>query len=458
MAAPMKHVEAMLRSFRLCKTKRLLTCSRPRIKMARQYSKRNVLELHERGLFQDIFPDANRKALVDTLNSGSQCIYCGFDPTADSLHIGNLLALIALIHCSRSGHSPIVVLGGATAQIGDPSGKTHERDAMTIDTIDTNVMRIHSTIERIFTNHQQHLYHSEKELPSVRIMDNRNWYKTINLVDFLASTGRNFRMGQMLGKQSVETRLQSPDGMSFTEFTYQVFQAYDWLHLYREHNCLLQIGGNDQMGNMKAGYDLISRITNNTVYGLTVPLVLTTSGDKLGKTAGNAVWLDPDRTSAFEFYQYFLRLPDSEIEKYLMLFTFLPTNEVQDVLRKHWEKPEGRHGQKTIAREVTKLVHGDTGLWSALPLVGAFVSVRRPLVTLSLDPGVTVLDLAMKARCFSREVDAKRIIGAGGFYINYQRVTSPEYVLIQGQHILPNNTTLVRVGKKNYYVVRWVNM
>ncbi|XP_046554527.1 tyrosine--tRNA ligase, mitochondrial-like [Haliotis rubra] len=434
---------------------------------------RNILTLHERGIFQTVFPEGSTAELLRRLSS-QQCMYCGFDPTADSLHVGNLLAIIALIHCQRAGHNTIALVGGATAQIGDPSGKTKERIPMKLHQVEENVVKITENLQRVFSHHQNLLWKNNKPLPEVRILNNLDWYRDMNIVDFLSTTGRHFRMGQMLSRHSVKSRLKSEDGMSFTEFTYQIFQSYDWLHLYKQHQCAIQIGGNDQLGNMTAGYELISRLTDNPVFGLTVPLITSSMGDKLGKTAGNAVWLCPTKTSPYLLYQYFLNLPDTDVEKYLKLLTFLPDQEIQDVLRKHKRNPEQRPGQRKIAEQVLLLVHGEQGLseavrWTDALFSGNIEGLARLTHTellqlfnnadtteMLLEPGMSVLDVCMKAGCFDRDVDAERIIQAGGVHINHRKVQQPDYVLIAGEHILPSNITLIRVGKKNYYVVKWV--
>ncbi|KAI0218209.1 Tyrosine--tRNA ligase, mitochondrial [Lamellibrachia satsuma] len=434
----------------------------------------NVLKLHERGIFENVFPEERSPDLLRALKGATVCCYSGFDPTADSLHIGNLMVIIALLHCQRAGHQTIALLGGATAQIGDPSGKTKERSPLELDTIQQNVCSIESSLKRIFHNHKEYFCQNEKDIQPIKIVNNAEWYAKRNVVEFLSTVGRHFRMGTMLGRHSVQTRLNSPEGMNFTEFTYQMFQAYDWLHLYRQYNCLIQVGGGDQMGNIVAGHEFISRVTKKDVFGLTVPLIKSTSGDKLGKTAGNAVWLNSDKTSPFELYQFYLNLPDANMERFLKIFTFLSDEDVARIITNHKNKPELRKAQKKLAENVTLLIHGEDGLQSAVRCTealfhGSAESLARlsmqdmtdlfrsaPTKELFLEPGTTVFDTVMKAGCFNREVDAERVIKAGGVYINHQRVTEADYVLIPGEHILPNNVTLVRVGKRNNYIVKWL--
>ncbi|XP_045611659.2 tyrosine--tRNA ligase, mitochondrial [Procambarus clarkii] len=450
-------------------------CHKLRIQLCRAYTSRNILKLDERGLWADRFPDSNTNKLIEDLITRTQTIYSGFDPTADSLHVGNLLVLMALLHCQRAGHNVIALVGGATGQVGDPSGRSSERPLLHIDEINNNADKIAENIQCIFDNHKQFFWKggNDKLLPQLRIENNLHWYRRLSVVDFLRVTGRNLRMGDMLSRTSVQSRLKSAEGLSFTEFSYQALQAYDWLYLYDKYNCKIQIGGNDQMGNFHSGYQLINRIHNASVTGLTVPIITNESGDKFGKSAGSPIWLDSSKTSPFDLYQFFVRVKDSEIEKYLLLLTFLPVTDVKKVMEKHKSSPESRHAQVKLAEKVTLLVHGQSGLESALRTTEALYGNKpEALAQMSkediegafkfaassnifLEPGTSVIGMALKAGCFADERDARRIIEAGGFYINLARVTMPDLVLIPGVHILPNGLTLARVGKKNYYLIKW---
>ncbi|XP_068244826.1 tyrosine--tRNA ligase, mitochondrial [Palaemon carinicauda] len=441
----------------------------------RSYSTRNILKLHERGLWADRFPDANTNDFIKELNSSPQTIYSGFDPTADSLHVGNLLVLVTLLHCQRAGHNIITLVGGATAQVGDPSGRSSERPLLRSEEVCSNAYAIAETIRKIFKNHNEIFWDEEKEsLPQLRIVDNSEWYNKLNVVDFLRIVGRNLRLGEMMSRTSVQSRLNSNEGISFTEFTYQALQAYDWLYLYDNYQCTIQIGGSDQMGNLVSGHDLISRARKKQVTGLTVPLITNESGNKFGKTAGNAVWLDSNKTSAFDFYQFFIRTADADVEKYLKLLTFNHLSDIENIMKQHWIDPEKRLAQKKLAENVTLLVHGKSGLdlarfatdalyggnpeglikMTAEEIKAVFKSAAS--ASLILHPGTSVLKMAMDAGCFIDERDARRIIKAGGFYINLARVNNPDLVLIPTAHILPNNISLLRVGKKNYYLVKWL--
>lgn len=408
---------------------------------------------------------------------GQQSIYAGFDPTADSLHVGNLLVIMGLIHCQRAGHRPIALVGGATGLIGDPSGRKTERNQLGETVIETNLKAIEQQLRRVFENHENCLWDSKKQklpLAPLIIVNNADWYADLQLIDFVANMGRHFRMGSMLSRSSVQSRLESEDGMSFTEFTYQIFQAYDWLHLLRRHNCCFQMGGSDQTGNLMTGHELISRVERKReVFGLTLPLVTTEEGDKFGKSVGNAVWLDGNKTSPFALYQFFLRMPDSEVEKLLKLFTFIPLPQVEQLMREHTKEPEKRKAQTLLAEDVTLLVHGESGLKQAERVTNALYKGNveglaelnlseiqqtfqgATMVNLLTEPGMSILELAMKAKCFPTETDAVRIINAGGFYVNQKRVQNIAEVLTTGVHILRNGISLLRVGKRNFYIVRW---
>ncbi|XP_046404517.1 tyrosine--tRNA ligase, mitochondrial isoform X2 [Ischnura elegans] len=422
--------------------------------MLRTYSSRNILALSERGFLQDIFPSNSAAEIIDVLNSHPQVVYAGFDPTADSLHVG-----------------------GATAQIGDPSGRSSERPKLAVETVERNKSSISECIKSLFDNHEKYFWLKEsqkKKLQKVIIVDNERFYRDMSVIDFVSHIGCHFRVGPMLSKSMVQSRLSSDVGLSFSELAYQTFQAYDWLHLLRNYNCRFQIGGSDQMGNIVAGHDLIGRVVDTKVYGLTVPIVTSETGDKFGKSAGNAVWLSNQKTSSFELYQYLVRTPDADVEKMLKFFTFDSLSNIEQLMKKHKANPELWLAQKKLADSVTLLVHGEQGLKSAhlatsalydkdLESLACLTSDDIRLIfrgaaksQLLLSPGMTTLNLAMSAGCFGNESDAKRIISAGGFYINHKRVTNYNEILTKAVHILPNNISLVRVGKRNYYIVQWL--
>ncbi|KYN30486.1 putative tyrosyl-tRNA synthetase, mitochondrial [Trachymyrmex septentrionalis] len=439
----------------------------------RFYCSRNVLKLHERGMYEDIFPDTSTNEIVDLLNKSSQCVYAGFDPTADSLHIGNLLILMNLLHWQRAGHQVIALVGGATGLIGDPSHRKSERIEIERYVIEENIKSITKNIETIFNNHRYYFWKKETALKPLIIVNNLDWYTNVNVIEFIKSIGKYFRMGTMLGRSSVQARLNSETGMNFTEFTYQVFQANDWLQLMKNYKCRFQIGGSDQMGNIMSGYDLITKSMRKEVYGITLPLITAEGGKKFGKSLLNAVWLSPTKSSSFQLYQYFIRAKDSDVEKFLKLFTFIPLNNITEIVKNHMNDPEQRRAQKLLAEQVTLLVHGEDGLLAAKRASAAlyeksiesFVRLNASelidvfegatIVDVLSQPGITIYELAKKAKCFKTDRDAERIITAGGFYVNYQKITNLNEVIVPGIHILSNNVSLLRVGKKTYHIVRW---
>jgi len=441
----------------------------------RYFSNRNILKtLGEKKMVQDVFPHESETEIATLLASKPRCLYAGFDPTADSLHVGNLLILMGLIHCQRAGHSVVALIGGATGRIGDPSGKKTERQEILQEVLDKNITGIKSDIVNIFNNHEKYFWtagNNLDKLTPLNIVNNEIFYKDMNIIEFLSTIGRHFRLGKMLSRQSVKSRLESDQGLSFTEFAYQTFQAYDWLQLYQERECLIQVGGSDQMGNLASGQELISRVHGKQVYGVTMPLVVSEGGEKLGKSDGAPVWLSSRKTSPFLFYQYFIRLPDSQMQQMLTFFTFLQQKEIEKLMEKHWREPENRLAQTKLASSLTLLVHGQTGLDMAQKTTDIlYGNDLGKMASLSLNetrkvfegaayiqrlfrPGMTVLDMAEKVSCFKSHKDAVRIIEAGGFYINQVRVKNTEEVIVQGIHIMDNQLTVVRVGKKNYYIV-----
>ncbi|KAH0540644.1 tyrosine--tRNA ligase, mitochondrial [Cotesia glomerata] len=455
---------------RLYSTRKLI------LRNERFYSNRNILVLNDRGMYQDLFPATSAPEIKSLLMREPQCVYSGFDPTADSLHVGNLLVLMNLLHWQRAGHQTIAVLGGATGLIGDPSHRASERDEINSKILAENVESIKKNIQTIFKNHEQYFCKDFRNpVKPVILLNNLDWYKNVNLIDFIRGIGKYFRMGTMMGRTSVQERLNSETGMSFTEFSYALFQAYDWLVLFNKYKCYFQVGGNDQMGNIMSGHDLISKATKKTVFGLTMPLITSEGGKKFGKSLGNAVWLSKEKSSPFTFYQFFIRTTDADVEKYLKLFTFLPISEINSIMDSHRKSPSKRDAQRILAEQVTLLVHGQKGLDEAVraslilydtsiealskldvdDLMNAFVGAK--ISELYHEQGLTSYGLAMKIKCFKSEHDASRIIPAGGFYINHSKVTNINEVITPGIHILPNNLTLVRVGKKSYHVVKWLS-
>ncbi|XP_058414512.1 tyrosine--tRNA ligase, mitochondrial isoform X2 [Diceros bicornis minor] len=434
-----------------------------------------------RGLFKEFFPERGTKIelpeLFDRRTAGHlpQTIYCGFDPTADSLHVGHLLALLGLFHFQRAGHNVIALVGGATARLGDPSGRTKEREALEAERVQSNARALRQGLEALAAHHQQ-LFTNGRTWGSFTVLDNSSWYQQQHLVDFLAAVGGHFRMGTLLSRQSVQTRLKSPEGMSLAEFLYQVLQAYDFYYLFQRYGCRVQLGGSDQLGNIMSGYEFVHKLTGEDVFGITVPLITSTAGAKLGKSAGNAVWLNRDKTSPFELYQFFVRQQDDSVERYLKLFTFLPLPEIDHIMHLHVKEPEKRGPQKRLAAEVTKLVHGQEGLDSAKRCTQAlYHSSIDALEVMSdqelrelfreasfselvLDPGTSILDTCRKANAIPDGPRGYRMITEGGVSINHRQVTNPESILVVGQHILKNGLSLLKIGKRNFYIIKWLQL
>jgi tyrosyl-tRNA synthetase len=391
-------------------------------------------------------------------------VYAGFDPTSDSLQVGNLVAIIALCHFQRAGHHVIALAGGATGLIGDPSGKAAERDLPTVEAIEANLVGIRENLSRFL----------DFEHPTVpaSIVNNADWMAGYGYLEFLRDVGKHFRMGTMIGKDHVRSRLDSETGMSYAEFSYQILQAYDFLHLLDHHNCRLQLGGSDQWGNITAGIDLIHKLRGETVHGLTIPLVCDSSGQKFGKSEGNAVYLDSRRTSCYDFYQFFLRSEDADAGRFLKIFTFLELNDIEEFVDAASHEPERRITQTRLAEEVTRIVHGDDGLRIAQRasdvLFGGEISdigaddlltifADVPSVELARDAvaGHAAVDIAVESGLVKSKGEARRLIANGGFYINNQRVTSAD-ATISDTDLVEQRVLVLRSGKRNYCLVKVV--
>ncbi|GAA5958925.1 hypothetical protein JCM21900_005414 [Sporobolomyces salmonicolor] len=352
----------------------------------------NVLnELEQRGMLADITSRAAR-----THVDRPATVYLGVDPSASSLHVGNLLALIGLLHFRLHGHNAIALIGGATGAIGDPSGRSSERNALSPEVLDANVKGITNQLTTFLdrgvafaqsrTRRRDGSAGDEaKAQGTIKVENNINWLGGMSLLEFLSKVGKMARVSTMLSRESVKSRLDSSSGLSFTEFSYQLLQAYDFLTLHRQHNCTIQLGGSDQLGNIVSGIDMIRRSKfgadateagkeDDPAFGVTFPLLTTAAGEKFGKSAGNAVWLDPGMTSPFDLYQFFLRTTDEEVEKYLRIFTFIRVMELQGIMQDHKAQPSNRIAQKVLAAEATELIHGAEGLRQALAATQLFYS------------------------------------------------------------------------------------
>jgi tyrosyl-tRNA synthetase len=401
-------------------------------------------------------------ALADRLRSEKAVIYIGFDPTADSLHVGHMMPIIALSHFQKYGHGVLCLVGGATAMVGDPSGKSEERNLLTLDQVAQNARAVKAQLERFLS--------FEGENPA-RMIDNNDWISGMSFIDWLRDVGKHFTINYMISKESVKKRLASEQGISFTEFSYMTMQAFDFLHLYDEHQCTIQGGGNDQWGNITAGMDLIHKVRGSQAYGITFPLLTTASGEKFGKSEGNPVWLDPERTSPYQFYQFWFNQPDEDAKRFLYIFTFLNVEEIAAICAAHDEKPHERAAQKTLAAELTRTVHGAGGLEKALRASNAlfggalsglgktdlediFKDVPSSEVPRSrVQAGMPLVDLLTETGLCKSRGEARRFIDQGGVYLNNERAGDADRVA-GAADLLADSIMVLRHGKKKYHLVR----
>lgn len=418
-------------------------------------------ELEWRGLLADC---TDRDALVARLATGPIVLYCGFDPSADSLHVGNLVPLLALRRFQLAGHQPIALAGGATGAIGDPSGKTEERQLLAKETLAANLEKIKLQLRRLldFDSHTN----------PAKLLDNADWIGAISYLDFLRDVGKHFSVNQMLAKESVRIRMEERGtGISYTEFSYMLLQAYDFYVLCRDHNCELQIGGTDQWGNITAGIDLCRKKLGRTVYGLTLPLITNADGSKFGKTAAGAVWLDAAKTSVYRFYQFWINTDDRDVIRYLRYFTFLSRDEIAALELKHNQNPGAREAHRALARAVTELIHGKSATEDAVrasqilfggTLEGITESVFKEVVgevptkevaRIRFDgQGTQLVELLVEAGLCPSKSQARKDIDGGGIYVNNVRQAGWQRALTTND-LLFGKYLLLRKGKKDYVVI-----
>jgi tyrosyl-tRNA synthetase len=423
-----------------------------------------VEELRWRGMIHDIMPGTGEQ-----LEKEMTAAYIGFDPTAASLHIGSLVQIILLKHFQLNGHKPIALVGGATGMIGDPSGRSQERNLLNENILKENQEGIKKQLEKF-------LDFSDNSPNGAEMVNNYDWMKEFTFLDFIRDIGKHITVNYMMSKDSVKKRLgaESKTGMSFTEFTYQLVQGYDFLFLFQNHNCKLQMGGSDQWGNIVTGTELIRRKTGGEAFALTCPLITKTDGGKFGKTEEGNVWLDPNLTSPYAFYQFWLNTADEDAKNYIKIFTFLPKEEIDQIIKEHDDAPHQRILQRTLAREITILVHSEEELNAAEEaskiLFGkateeSIASIRED-VFLSVFEGVpqygitssqlgsNIMDLlAVHTTVFASKGELKRMIQGGGLMINKKKITDPEAV-ISADDLLNGKYLLVQKGKKNYYLIK----
>lgn len=423
-----------------------------------------IQELKWRGMLQDMTPE-----LEEHLAKGMASAYLGFDPTADSLHIGHLVGVMTLLHFQRAGHQPVALVGGATGMIGDPSFKSSERNLLDKPTLDHNVDCIQKQLAKF-------LDFSGNQPNKASLVNNYDWISKFTFLDFIRDVGKHITVNYMMSKDSVKRRLEDGNGLSFTEFSYQLIQGYDFYHLWKNENCTIQLGGSDQWGNIVTGTELIRRMGGGSAFALTVPLITKADGTKFGKTEGGSVWLDPDKTSPYAFYQFWLNVSDADASKYIRIFTVLDQSTVEKLEKEHAEAPHLRILQKEIAKEVTCMVHSKEDYEMALKasdiLFGksstedlaslderTFLAVFEGVPQVQLSQSVfsqleNVLDLLGEKtnfQLFPSKGEARKMILGGGVSINKEKVEDPQgpvaYTLLQGKYLL------VQKGKKNYVIV-----
>jgi len=421
-----------------------------------------VLEaLEKRGFIDAVSSDELRERLKEPLK-----LYIGFDPTADSLHLGHLVGIIAFAWFQKYGHTPVVLLGGGTGKIGDPSGKNTERPLLDEDLLKKNVEGIRKQFERC-------LDFSHQTAPPV-LVNNNDWLSSYSLIEFLRDVGKHFRLGPMLGKDSVRSRLNSEEGMSFTEFSYQVLQGYDFYHLYKEKGVCLQVGGSDQWGNITAGIELTRKLTGESVFGVTCPLLTRSDGKKFGKSEEGAIWLDPEKTSPYQFYQYLVRVADADVTRFMRMLTFISMEEIRSFEE---EIASGEFtpfvAQKRLAEEVTRFVHGDEGVQIALRVTAALApgskatldpdileEIARDMPHVSLDKSEVLnqkyTDIIAKAGFVASKGEAQRLIKNGGAYLNNEKVEDPAFTIALG-HLIGNKYMMLGAGKKKKMLIKIVS-
>ena len=424
-----------------------------------------VAELRWRGMVQDIMPGTEEQLLKEMTTT-----YIGFDPTADSLHIGSLVPIILLVHLQRAGHKPVALVGGATGMIGDPSGKSDERNLLDEETLAKNMAGIKAILARF-------LDFNSVEMNAPILVNNYDWMKTFSFIDFAREVGKRITVNYMMSKDSVKKRLTGEgEGMSFTEFTYQLIQGYDFQYLYKTHNCLLQMGGSDQWGNITTGTELIRRINGEgaKAYAMTCPLITKADGTKFGKSEGGNIWLTADKTSVYKFYQFWLNTSDEDASRYIKIFTFLDQKTIENLIAQHAAEPHLRLLQKRLAEEVTTFVHSQEELEKAIQasqilfgkstsedlkrlsneqFLEIFEGVQQAYVSRNdIETGLSMVDaLAGKTNFLSSNGEARRELKANAVSVNKEKVT--EDFMINSAQLINNRFVLIGKGKKTNYIL-----
>lgn len=418
-------------------------------------------ELRWRGMIQDIMPGTEEQ-----LNKEMTSAYIGFDPTADSLHIGSLVPILLLVHLQKAGHKPFALVGGATGMVGDPSGKNEERNLLSEETLKHNQEGVKKQL-------MQYLDFNPALKNAAEMVNNYDWFKEFTFLNFIRDVGKHITVNYMMSKDSVKKRLESETGMSFTEFTYQLVQGYDFYWLYKNKNCKLQMGGSDQWGNIVTGTELIRRKAGGEAFAFTCPLITKADGGKFGKTESGNVWLDANRTSPYQFYQFWLNASDADAEKWIKIFTFLSKDAIDILIHEHKMNPAARVLQKTLAQEITVFVHGNEEYEKAIITTEKlFANQSAPAESLSVEDlesmeGVVKIDFAKdkiaesidvvsflaETTIFLSKGEARKTVQGGGISINRKKVESIDFK-IENSLLLHSQYLLVQKGKKNYYLVK----
>lgn len=414
-------------------------------------------DLEWRGL---LYQQTDAEGMEKLLAEQSVSLYCGVDPTADSMHIGHIVPLLTLRRFQKAGHRPILLVGGATGMIGDPSGRSEERQLQTVEQIDKNVQAIRGQLERIFE--------FAEDGNGAQLVNNRDWIGNISTIEFLRDYGKLINVNYMLAKDTIASRLDT--GISFTEFAYTLIQGIDYNHLYNNYNCRIQVGGSDQWGNITTGLEVIRKTheEETKAFGITIPLVTKADGTKFGKTAGGAVWLDSKKTSPYEFYQFWINAADADVVKYLKIFTFLSQEEINALAASVEEEPHLRKAQKALAEEMTRLIHGQEALDQAIRITAALFS--GDLKALSAEemkdafkdvPSIemakeekNIVDLLVEAGISSSKRQAREDVTNGAISVNGEKITDLEYI-VDGKDRLEDAFSIVRRGKKKYHMVKF---
>jgi tyrosyl-tRNA synthetase len=418
-----------------------------------------IPELKWRGMIQDIMPGTEEQ-LSREMTAG----YIGFDPTADSLHIGSLVPILLLVHLQKAGHKPVALIGGATGMVGDPSGKSEERNLLDETTLNHNLQGIRKQLEK-------YLDFDQGKQNAAELVNNFEWFRTIHFLDFIRDVGKHITVNYMMAKDSVKKRLDGTAGMSFTEFSYQLVQGYDFYWLYTNRNCKLQMGGSDQWGNITTGTELIRRKSGGEVFAFTCPLLTKADGGKFGKTEKGNIWLDPSKTSPYQFYQFWLNATDADAEKWIKIFTFLTVDEIESLFLENQKNPSGRLLQKTLAKEITVFIHGAEEYELALVTTEKLFNqsgsvekmteqdlhslegiVKSEFALSELKKGMDIVRFLAETGILPSKGEARKMIQNGGISINRSRIEHLQYN-VSTDLLLHEKYILVQKGKKNFYLV-----